>query len=621
MGSITQSPDRVAQVLSGSAIGAQGAGDSAVVQRADSNIEQPIEPAFTGISAAEIVYENKQQHSSVSEGVASAGHPPHAVADRMDEFVPSPQPEPPVSIAAGCEGETSGGVHDGDAVGGSNGYNGDGAETGFKHHPLQGPFSTAVFPDNTDHPMDYQATTSVLEGPSPSERNKRKNYSDVSDVMDAKRAEGLNRVPSDLAMVIGLSDGEGGDPVEPLNRRQTDACDSNVAGILAGVAAAPTIGEGDTAPTVLQMHPMQNQLETGVDVDQNTSAPTDADIIAWENQIREAEVRNVPLVGDVESLRALEQEYRFGSRVFLAKISALRCSYTSIRRTRGDGNCFFRSFIFGYLENIIKTSDIGERDRGINRLHELKQELIASGYDELVIETPLEMLLGLLSSVMATTDPLTVEALENKMREEEFANYIVFLLRIITSAEVKRRAEFFAPFIMGLSDLDVDTFCRQCVDPMGEESDHVQLVALTDAMQVPVRVVYLDRTEHGGGDNQVDTANTLTGGAGGGGGGAQQPGLPEGGGASYTSVAVGGGGGGGTYGTVATATSETGFGLPSSGSTMKVDVHDFVPVLDATNGKSTNANEPRVHLLYRPGHYDLLYPKHNQRDNAANIND
>lgn len=601
MGSITQSPDRVAQVLSGSAIGAQGAGDSAV-QRADSNIEQLIEPAFTGISAAEIVYENKQQHSSVSEGVASAGHPPLAVTDRMDEFVPNlgtgEHPEQPVSIAAGCEGETSGGDgHDGDAAGGSNGYAGHGGHAGQGAHGGGGPFSTAFFPNNTDHPMDYHAMTSVLEGPSPSERNKRKNYSDVSDVMDAKRAEGLNRVPSDLAMVIGLSDGEGGDPVEPLRAtRQTDACDSNVAGILAGVAAAPTIGEGDTAPTVLQMHPMQGQLSTGVDVD-NTSAPTDADIIAWENQIREAEVRNVPLVGDVEEIRALEQEYRYGSKIFLAKISALRRSYTSIRRTRGDGNCFFRSFIFGYLESIIKTSDLEERDRAVRKLHELKQQLLESGYDELVIETPLEMLLGLLDSITSTTEPLTVEALEHKMREEEFANYIVFLLRIITSAEVKRRAEFFAPFIMGLSDLDVDTFCRQCVDPMGEESDHVQLVALTDAMLVPVRVVYLDRTEHGRGDNQVDTANTMT--------PVQQPGLPEGGGASYTSVAVGGGG-------TATATSETGFGRPLSASTMKVDVHDFTPAnANANLGNSVN-EEPRVHLLYRPGHYDLLYPKHNE---------
>lgn len=40
------------------------------------------------------------------------------------------------------------------------------------------------------------------------------------------------------------------------------------------------------------------------------------------------------------------------------------------------------------------------------------------------------------------------------------------------------------PVLQGLSDLDVATFCQKCVEPMGEESDHVHLVALTDALQV-----------------------------------------------------------------------------------------------------------------------------------------
>ena len=64
------------------------------------------------------------------------------------------------------------------------------------------------------------------------------------------------------------------------------------------------------------------------------------------------------------------------------------------------------------------------------------------------------------------------------------SNYCVWLLRMVTSADVKRRADFFAPFVLGLSDLDVPTFCAKCIDPLGEESDHVQLVALTDALQV-----------------------------------------------------------------------------------------------------------------------------------------
>jgi ubiquitin thioesterase protein OTUB1 len=180
----------------------------------------------------------------------------------------------------------------------------------------------------------------------------------------------------------------------------------------------------------------------------------------------------------------------------------------------------------------------------LGRLEGMKTDLTTvGGYDEIVVETPLEMAGGMLRSLGAPLDPLTIEGLETSIRDDDICGYSIWMLRMVTSCEIKRRADFFAPFIMGLSDLDVATFCARCVDPMGEESDHVQLVALTDALQVPVRVVYLDR-----------------------------------------SLAPGGGDSGDGNGEV------------------HVDVHDFIP-----EGCPAPA-KPRVHLLYRPGHYDLLYP-------------
>lgn len=80
---------------------------------------------------------------------------------------------------------------------------------------------------------------------------------------------------------------------------------------------------------------------------------------------------------------------------------------------------------------------------------------------------------------------------------------------------------------------------------MGEESDHVHITALSDALGVPIRVVYLDRSSC------------------------------DSGGAS-------------------------------------VNHHDFIPTPgdcpNATSG-STETTIPFITLLYRPGHYDILYPK------------
>ena len=366
-----------------------------------------------------------------------------------------------------------------------------------------------------------------------------------------------------------------------------------------------------------------NNNNNNNEASQQQHRPSDADIIAWENRIREEEVRDVALVGGVESLDVLEQEYRSGSEIFLAKIAALRQGYSAIRRTRGDGNCFFRSFIFAYVEDLLRqgtiTTSTAERDEALAHLDTIRQRLLDAGYEELVLETPLELLLGMLRSIGSPTEPLTLEALESNMRSEDVSNYIVMLLRLITSAEVKRRASFFAPFIMGLSDMDVESFCRSCIDPMGEESDHVHMVALTDALQVPVRVVYLDRSMA---TSPFDTAEGGGGGGAGVGGGASESYHPQYTlqhhshhhhhhhdavpGASLASAAPGGAAS--TAGTVISGAA-AGHGTRGAGVTaapVKVDVHDFIP-----EGLPASGSEPRVHLLYRPGHYDILYVANN----------
>ena len=58
-----------------------------------------------------------------------------------------------------------------------------------------------------------------------------------------------------------------------------------------------------------------------------------------------------------------QTEYQAGSEVFRTKIEGLEALYSHIRRTRGDGNCFFRSFIFRYLEDLLARRDYEERNR------------------------------------------------------------------------------------------------------------------------------------------------------------------------------------------------------------------------------------------------------------------
>ena len=184
-----------------------------------------------------------------------------------------------------------------------------------------------------------------------------------------------------------------------------------------------------------------------------------------------------------------------------------------------------------------------------------------AGFDAIVFEDALEAWCDQLNRIgiapaASGAEPLTLRELEAASGEDSggLADMGVMLLRLLASAELRSRADFFAPFVLGASDddpraCDVPSFCARRVEPMGCESDHVHVVALTDALGVAVRVEYLDRSEEEDG-----------GGSGGSGGG------------------TGGGGSGGS---------------PNH--------HDFVP-----EGASA---PPRVVLLYRPGHYDILYPR------------
>jgi hypothetical protein len=56
-------------------------------------------------------------------------------------------------------------------------------------------------------------------------------------------------------------------------------------------------------------------------------------------------------------------EYEHGSQVFVDKIASLAGTYSSMRRTRGDGNCFFRSFIYRYLEWLLQQQSEAECEK------------------------------------------------------------------------------------------------------------------------------------------------------------------------------------------------------------------------------------------------------------------
>ncbi|VFQ75263.1 unnamed protein product [Cuscuta campestris] len=273
----------------------------------------------------------------------------------------------------------------------------------------------------------------------------------------------------------------------------------------------------------------------------------DKDIMQQHSIIRAEEAEKLLFVGDKEPLSSLEAEYQSGSPILLQKIKILSEQYASIRRTRGDGNCFFRSFMFSYLEYILEAQDQEEVERVKVNVEECRKTLQSLGYADFTFEDFFALFLEQLDSVLQGSEAsISHDELLERCRDQSISDYIVMFFRFVTSGEIKKRAEFFEPFILGLSNASVEQFCKSSVEPMGEESDHVHITALSDALGVPIRVVYLDRSISG---------------------------------------------------------------HENSCSVTVVNHHDFIPDPPNGGGPTKKDAPPLLTLLYRPGHYDILYPK------------
>ncbi|XP_022764141.1 ubiquitin thioesterase otubain-like isoform X4 [Durio zibethinus] len=197
----------------------------------------------------------------------------------------------------------------------------------------------------------------------------------------------------------------------------------------------------------------------------------DDDIMQQQSAIHAEEAKKIPFVGNKEPLSMLAAEYESGSPILLEKIKMLGQQYAAIRRTQGDGNCFFQSFMFSYL------------------LFLEQLDIVLQGNE----------------------DSISLDELIIKSRDQSISNYV----------------------------------CKSSVEPMGEESDHVDIAALSDALGVPIRVVYLDRSFCDKGGVCVNHHDFV----------------------------------------------------PTFGDHSNASSHSTEPI------------KPFITLLYRPGHYDILNPK------------
>jgi len=225
---------------------------------------------------------------------------------------------------------------------------------------------------------------------------------------------------------------------------------------------------------------------------------TDEQILEMTQAIKDEEMSRTPLISDVLPISLLRAEYTSPS--FLAKIDWLAShGWAGLRRARGDGDCFYRSLAFAYVERIMHAPDQPLAvATSLSTLESRLYDLQIVGFDELAYADFYETLRDLIWNIVEPDRRgrlMTPQVLLQQFQHPEVSNSVVVFFRLLTSAWIRLNEDDFAAFLFdpeSTEPLSVRQFCENQVEATGREADHPQIQALSRSLKVAVDVAYVD---------------------------------------------------------------------------------------------------------------------------------
>ncbi|KAJ7145822.1 peptidase C65 Otubain-domain-containing protein [Mycena epipterygia] len=211
------------------------------------------------------------------------------------------------------------------------------------------------------------------------------------------------------------------------------------------------------------------------------------------------------LIAEITPISALRAEYLDGAQSVVRQIDWLQeHGYTQFRRAARDGNCFYRSVAFSYLDRLLHAPDIlatVERFRAVLASKELALTL---AFEDEIHKEFSEQLLNLMQLVENFGAALTTEDLLDRLLE--VSDYVSYYFRLLASAEIRTNPEPYRDFI---PDQDVVTFCQSQVEAVDSEADHIPMMALCNALRITLKLATL--SSHGQGSVQEADVFTIIG--------------------------------------------------------------------------------------------------------------
>eukprot|EP00483_Globobulimina_turgida_P008279 UN08295 len=213
------------------------------------------------------------------------------------------------------------------------------------------------------------------------------------------------------------------------------------------------------------------------------------------------EIEKQPLVSEKQSLDVLVSEFKDHTN-FTRQINVLIASnkHSAYRQMRRDGNCFYRAFLLGLFETI-------EQQKNLTLLTKVSENVMTSlhrclkyGYEAYTIEDFYYAFMDELqfyqrklesgSDEYKAPDGMGNTAIQ-RMANSSHAQYLIFWARMLASLHMRENEKEFAPFIQSNKG-GFQAWLRSDVEALKAEADHLQTVALSKCIQVPITIYCLE---------------------------------------------------------------------------------------------------------------------------------
>ncbi|GJJ09272.1 hypothetical protein Clacol_003494 [Clathrus columnatus] len=284
--------------------------------------------------------------------------------------------------------------------------------------------------------------------------------------------------------------------------------DSQTSRPITPVPEAPRLAASSLPDVNVADPTASTSLET---LDQDLQSLSPSQLHELQQNLLDEAAEKGPLISSLAPIKELRAQYEGGSMAFVKKIDWLQHEkgFKGIRRIRGDGDCFYRSLAFSYLERIMRAPDVVLAvATSISILEASLSMLDQAGFQKMVYEDFYDIFVSMIHQIVTpdATDHtlLTPALLLEGLQDPQVSNSVVIFLRLLTSAQIRKEAATYEPFLLNqdtFESIPVREFCESSVEPAGREADHVQMAALSKALGINIRVAYLDGR---GNDQKVD---------------------------------------------------------------------------------------------------------------------